>query len=144
MSAQAPNVFIHTGSGDDAINVSSGQNVLDGGEGSNFLVGGSGEDTFFLDGRGGQVMWGTLVNFHAGDTVTLWGFVAGVSTYSWTDGDGAPGYTGGTLHADLTGGGGVTTSVTFAGLTAAAAAQFATSSGVLADGNSYLRITNLC
>ena len=141
VAANAPSVFIHTGSGDDAISVSSGQNVLDGGEGSNFLTGGSGNDTFYVDGRGGQVSWGTLVNFHPGDTATLWGFTAGASALAWADGDGTAGYTGRTIHADLTGGGGVTTSITFAGLTAADTARFAVTTGSV-GGNSYLAITN--
>ena len=141
VAANAPNVFIHTGSGNDAISVSSGQNVLDGGEGSNFLTGGAGDDTFYVDGRGGQVSWGTLVNFHPGDTATLWGFTAGTSALAWADGEGAAGYTGRTIHADLTGGGGVTTSITFAGLTAADTARFAITTGSV-GGNPYLAITN--
>ena len=142
VAAQAPNAFIHTGSGNDAISVSSGQNVLDGGTGSNFLTGGTGNDTFFLDGRGGQVTWGTLVNFHAGDTATLWGFLGGTSTYTWADGEGAAGYTGRTLHADLAGRGGVTASVTFAGLTAADTERFAITTGTV-GGSPYLAVTNL-
>ena len=142
VAAQAPNVFIHTGSGNDAISVSSGQNVLDGGQGSNFLVGGGGNDTFFLDGRGGQVTWGTLVNFHPGDTATLWGFMGGTSTYAWADGEGAAGFTGRTLHADLTGGGGVTASVTFAGLTAADTGRFSITTGAV-GGSPYLAITSV-
>ena len=53
VTANVPNVFIHTGSGEDAIDVSraNGNNVLDGSTGSNFLVGGSGDDTFFVDDR---------------------------------------------------------------------------------------------
>ncbi len=141
VAANAPNVFIHTGSGDDAISVSSGRNVLDGGEGSNFLTGGTGDDTFYVDGRGGQVSWGTLVNFHPGDTATLWGFTAGISSLTLAEGDGAAGYTGPTIHADLTGGGGVTTSITFAGLTAADTARFAVTTGSV-GGNPYLAITN--
>src|SRR4051812_28107728 len=73
-----PNMFIHGGSGDDAIAVSSGSNVLDGGPGSNFLTGGNGSDgghdTFFVDGRGGQVTYSTIVNFHPGDEATIFGF----------------------------------------------------------------------
>ena len=46
------NVFLHSGSGDDALQVTSGQNVLDGGTGSNFLTDGSGADTDFVDARG--------------------------------------------------------------------------------------------
>lgn len=141
VAANAPNVFIHAGSGDDAISVSSGQNVLDGGQGSNFLTGGTGNDTFYIDGRGGQVSWGTLVNFHPGDTATLWGFTAGTSAMTWADGDGTAGYTGRTIHADLTGGGGVTTSITFAGLTAVDTARFAVTTGSV-GGNPYMAIIN--
>lgn len=140
IAAQASNVFVHTGDGDDAITVVSGQNVLDAGQGSNFLTGGSGNDTFFVDGRGGQVTWGTLVNFHPGDTATLWGYTAGTSTFTWADDEGAAGYTGRTLHADLAGGG--TASITFAGQTTADTTRFALTTGSV-GGNDYLAITNL-
>src|ERR1700719_2453489 len=45
--------FIHSGDGDDAIEVHGVTNVLDGGTGSNFLTGGTGagHDTFFFDDR---------------------------------------------------------------------------------------------
>lgn len=142
VAAQAPNVFIRTGGGNDAISVVSGQNVLDGGQGSNFLTGGSGNDTFFLDGRNGQVTWGTLVNFHPGDTATLFGYVAGQSGYAWADSEGAAGYTGRTLHADLAGNGGVTASITFAGSTAADTGHYAITTGS-AGGNPYLAVMNL-
>ena len=52
ITATTPNVFLHSGSGEDALQVSAGTNVLDGSTGSNFLVGGSGNDTFFVDDRG--------------------------------------------------------------------------------------------
>jgi hypothetical protein len=142
VAAQAPNVFIHTGGGNDAISVASGQNVLDGGQGSNFLTGSSGNDTFFLDGRNGQVTWGTLVNFHPGDTATLFGYVAEQSSFTWADSEGAAGYTGRTLHADLAGSGGVTASITFAGSTAADTAHYAITTGSV-GGNPYLAISNL-
>lgn len=142
VAAQAPNVFIHTGSGNDAISVASGQNVLDAGQGSNFLTGGSGNDTFFLDGRSGQVTWGTLVNFHPGDTATLFGYVAGQSSFTWAESEGAAGYTGRTLHADLAGSGGITASVTFAGSTAADTGRYAITTGSV-GGNPYLAISNL-
>lgn len=76
ITATAPNVFIRTGSGDDAIDVSkvNGNNVLDGGGGSSFLIGGTGADTFFLDGRGQTSdAYSTVVNFHAGDNITILG-----------------------------------------------------------------------
>lgn len=121
IAASTPGVFLHGGGGDDALQAQAGSNVLDGGAGSNFLVGGAGgdggADTFFVDGRGGQT-WSTLVNFHHGDALTLWGFQPGVSTSPWTASDGAAGYTGATLHSELAGAGtGVNASATFAGLT---------------------------
>ena len=141
IAASDPNVFIHGGPGDDAISVTSGRNVLDGGTGSNFLSGGTGTDTFFVDGRGGQVSWGTLVNFHAGDMATLWGFDPAISTRSWSANEGAAGYTGATLHADLLGHGGTTASITFAGLSMADVARFSISTGSV-GGSAYLLITN--
>ncbi len=121
IASTVPNVFLHGGAGDDALQVSGGQNVLDGGAGSNFLVGArgldGGTDTFFLDGRGGAVTWSTVVNFHKGDTVTLFGFMPGISTQNWTESEGADGYRGVTLHSELGGAGtGINASLTIAGL----------------------------
>jgi serralysin len=45
ITALSDNVFLHNGSGTDALVASGGTNVLDGGTGSNFLTGGSGTDT---------------------------------------------------------------------------------------------------
>ena len=120
ISASAPDVFLRGGTGDDALAAQGGDNVLDGGAGSNFLVGGKdagGADTFFVDGRGGNT-WSTIVNFHHGDALTLWGFQPGVSTAPWTASDGAAGYAGATIHSEMAGAGtGVNASATFAGLT---------------------------
>jgi len=120
IAATAPNVFIHTGSGDDAIDVSrvNGNNVLDGSTGSNFLVGGSGDDTFFVDDRGpASPIWDTVANFHSGDAATIWGVTPGDFDLSWVNGQGATGYTGLTLHA--TAPGVPTASLTLAGFTTA-------------------------
>ena len=79
ITANVPNSFIKSGSGDDAIDVShvNGKNVLDGSTGSNFLVGGTGQDTFFLDDRNlTKDVFSTVVNFHAGDNVTIFGVTA--------------------------------------------------------------------
>nr|WP_294556824.1 hypothetical protein [uncultured Rhodopila sp.] len=106
VTATAPNAFIHTGSGEDAINVGqvNGNNVLDGGTGSNFLVGGTGQDTFFVDDRGpGSDIWSTVANFHSGDAATVWGVTASDFNMSWVNGQGATGYTGLTLHATASG-----------------------------------------
>ena len=76
ITSMTPNVFIHTGSGMDGIDVSkyNGNNVLDGSTGSNFLIGGSGDDTFYMDDRSPtSPIFSTIVNFHSGDDATIWG-----------------------------------------------------------------------
>jgi Ca2+-binding RTX toxin-like protein len=104
ITAAVPNVFIHTGSGNDAIAVSGGTNVLDGSTGSNFLVGATGDDTFFVDDREPTSdIWSTVVNFQSGDAATVWGVTPGDFSLSWVDGQGAAGYTGLTLHASAAG-----------------------------------------
>ena len=102
IAATVPNSFIHTGSGNDAIDVSrvSGNNVLDGSAGSNFLVGGAGNDTFFIDDRTATAdTWSTVVNFHSGDATTLFGVTPTGFVFDWEDNQGAVGSTGLTLHA---------------------------------------------
>ena len=139
IAATTANVFLHGGGGDDALSVSNGTNVLDGGTGSNFLSGGTGADggtdTFFVDGRGGGVTWSTVVNFHHGDAVTVFGFRDGTSTQPWTASDGVQGYQGATIHSELGGAGtGVDASVTFAGITQAEAdARFTVLTGQVGD-----------
>jgi serralysin len=145
VASGAANVFIHGGDGDDAIAATAGSNVLDGGAGSNFLTGGHGDDggtdTFFVDVRGGQTVWDTVVNVHHGDAVTIWGFRAGVTSMNWSENEGAVGSKGATLHAETNGAGtGVNASVTFAGLSVAEAqAKFGISNGNV-GGNSYMYI----
>jgi Ca2+-binding RTX toxin-like protein len=103
--ATTPDWFITTGSGNDAITVTSGTNVVNGGAGSNFLTGGSGADTFFVDATAGhQDIWSTVVNFHRGDAVTLWGISRATATFSWANNQGASGYSGLTLHAETANG----------------------------------------
>jgi len=145
ISANRNNAFLHGGTGDDALAVNGGSNVLDGGAGSNFLVGGAGADggtdAFFVDGRGAAVTWSSVVNFHHGNAVTLFGFNNGVSTQPLTDNEGAAGYTGATIHSELGGAGtGINASITFAGISAAdAQAKFTYSVGVT-NGANYLQI----
>lgn len=116
IAANIPNVFIHSGEGQDAIQVLGGTNVLDGSTGSNFLVGGSGTDTFFVDDRGPSAdIWSTVVGFHSGDSATVWGVTPDDFKSSWVDNQGAGGYTGLTLHA--TADGKPTASLTLAGFT---------------------------
>ena len=118
ITASSPNWFIHSGSGDDALAVSSGTNVLDGGAGSNFLTGGTGKDTFFVDDRGATAdIWSTVVNFHAGDSATVWGVTPQDFALNFVDGQGVSGFTGLTLHA--TAAGKPTASLTLAGFSQA-------------------------
>jgi hypothetical protein len=147
VAAATPNVFIHTGGGEDAIDVSQGggTNVLDGGTNSNFLVGGTGPDsfdTFFVDDRSPSAdIWSTVANFHAGDAATIFGITQDDGfTTNWVDGQGAAGYTGLTLHvtaADLP-----TASLTLAGYGMAdlSNGRLSTSFGTEADGTPYLYI----
>ena len=144
VTARLPDVFLKGGAGNDALAADSGSNVLDGSLGSNFLVGASGADggtdTFFLDGRSGTT-WDTLVNFHPGDAMTLWGYVPGQSMMSWAASDGAPGYQGATVHASLADAGTpVNGSVTFAGVSLADAQSKLTTSSGIASGLSYLYV----
>ena len=75
-----------------------------------------GTDTFFLDGTVGTT-WDTIVNFHPGDSATLWGFVPGQSAMIWAANDGAAGHTGATIHAAFAGAGtAINGSLTFASL----------------------------
>ncbi len=97
ITASVPNVFIRSGSGMDALSVAgaNGNNVLDGSTNSNFLVGGTGDDTFFLDDRNASApTFSTIVNFHAGDTATVWGVDATDFSLSLLNNEGAAGYTG--------------------------------------------------
>ena len=100
VTAQVPNIFIHTGSGNDAVALLGGTNVVDGGTGSNFLTGGSGSDTFFVDARAiVSDVWSTVSAFHSGDAATLFGITQDIQTLNWLDGDGAAAAKGLTLHA---------------------------------------------
>ncbi len=100
IAAVAPNLFIHTGAGNDAIALLNGTNVVDGGSGSNFLSGGTGTDTFFVDDRvAASDIWSTVVNFHTGDAATIFGVTSSGFTLDYEDNQGAAGFTGLTLHA---------------------------------------------
>lgn len=120
VAGSAANDFTNLGGGNDAANGGAGNDVLDGGTGSNFLIGGDGQDVFFVDGRGGQVAWTTVVDFQKGEQVNIWGWQPGTSRLTWTALDGAAGYQGATLHADLDADGRIDVSVTFTGLAVSA------------------------
>lgn len=109
ITATKPNNFIHTGSGNDAIDLSlfegagSGTNVVDGGGGSNYVVAsifGNSIDTVFIDQRAATAdTWTTVANFHGGGAVTIYGVTPSSFALDWEDGQGAAGSTGLTLHA---------------------------------------------
>ncbi|OYD82347.1 carbohydrate-binding domain-containing protein [Azospirillum brasilense] len=110
------NDFIHLMGGNDAAWGGAGDDVLDGGSGSNWLIGGPGHDTFFVDGRGGEVTWSTIVDLERGEWATLWGFVPGQSRLTWEEMGGADGYRGATVRCDIDGNGTIDASMTFTGL----------------------------
>ncbi len=127
--------FINLLGGDDAADGGLGNDVLDGGAGSNFLTGGSGSDTFFLDGRSGDITWSTISDFD-GDEVNIWGWNEGVSRLLLTEEDaGAEGFKGATFHYDLDNDGSIDTSITFTGLTYA---TMPNSTANVVEGNGYL------
>lgn len=120
VASNVPNAFLHSGAGQDALDVSAanGTNVLDGSTGSNFLVGGTGADTFFLDDRNpSAALWSTLVNFHKGDSATVWGLTANDFQVQTLDGQGAGGFAG--LTFNFTRDGQPTASLTLTGMTSA-------------------------
>jgi hypothetical protein len=118
MSTIRAGVFLRSGSGMDALQVTSGDNVLDGSTGSNFLVGGTGNDTFFLDDRDPtSPVFSTVVNFHSGDNVTVWGVNASDFDMIKLDDQGAVGFTG--LDLIFSAPGHIDTSVVLAGYTSA-------------------------
>ena len=139
--ASDKNDFINGFGGDDAINTGAGNDIIDGGLGSNFLTGGSGNDTFFSDGReagNGAITWSTVTDFTDGtNSVNIWGYIDGTSTYQWYADTGAVGWTGATLHADLDGNGVIDTSMTFTGMNIS---EMSTPQGLEVGGNGYLLI----
>jgi hypothetical protein len=119
ITATVPNVFIHSGSGGDAIDVShvNGTNVMDGSTGSNFLVGGTGFDTFFTDAAATVPVWTTIANFHAGDVADIWN-ITSANQLLVQDDRGAAGFTGLTIST-LEPNGNNWTTVTLAGYSSA-------------------------
>jgi len=145
ITANAPNMFIKTGGGNDAVALKGGTNVVDAGGGSNFLTAGGGFDTFFLDGRAipqatsaaGPVpgaLWDTIQGFVKGDAATIWGVSRGTAL-DWQKNEGAVGHTGITLHAIEPAGS--TVSLTLAGV--ADASHLSLSYGSV-GGSSYLYV----
>ena len=135
--ALSDNVFICSGSGDDALWARAGYNVFDGGTGSNFLTAGNGRDTFFSHVNGGTDIWNTVVNFRPGaDDLTIWDMLPGIKPV-WLADQGAAGFLGATLH--VTDGTGHTASLTLAGYSVAQADRLLLNTGV-SGGHSYLNL----
>jgi phospholipase/lecithinase/hemolysin len=138
LSANGPNMFLKGGAGDDALQTRGGTNVLDGGTGSNFLAGTPySTDTFFVDARAG-VTWSSVLHFHEGDSVAMFGFHAGLSTLTSDPLAGADGYQGVTFHSEVSGAGtGVTASLTLTGIDPSTVTTHCTlSAGTLSPGTS--------
>lgn len=97
--------------------------------GSSLLAGTAGRDAYFVDGNAAEVQGDTLTGFGGGDMVVLWGFRAGVSTFTWSNDGGLAGVTGRTLWVDALGTGAATTTLSFAGRTTVDTDRFAISAG---------------
>ena len=133
------NDFINLLGGDDAANGGAGDDVLDGGSGSNWLIGGAGQDTFFVDGRGAEPTWSTIIDLEKGEWATLWGYTPGTSKLTWEEMGGADGHRGATVHCDIDGNGTVDASMTFAGK---AVGAMTVTTGVIGD-SPYIAFINL-
>ncbi|WP_109068159.1 DUF4347 domain-containing protein, partial [Azospirillum sp. TSH58] len=133
------NDFINLLGGDDAAWGGAGDDVLDGGSGSNWLIGGTGKDTFFVDGRGTETTWSTVVDLEQGEWATMWGYQEGVSKLSWEEMGGAEGYKGATVHCDIDGNGTIDASMTFTGKAVGAMTM---TTGTMGDQN-YIAFINL-
>ena len=76
VSAETPNVFINTGSGNDVLAGLSGNNVLDGGSGRDTYYSGTGGSNIFIgDMRSGHPATMQINNMHSGDTAVMLGGV---------------------------------------------------------------------
>ena len=122
--ASTPGTFLQSGAGSDILVAQSGTNVLSPGGGSNFIVDGTGSDTIYIDATGANATWNAVLNFHAGDMLSVVGYRPGVSAVLWTVGPS----NSATLNV-LTGGAGtsVWASDTFLGVSLATAQKFAVS-----------------
>ena len=132
------NDFANLGAGDDAANMGAGDDVTDGGGGSNFLTGGLGRDSFYVDVRDLIPVWSCITDWQPGETLTVWGWRAGVSQAVWSESDGLPGYLGATMFADIDGNGLVETAITWTGV---AKANLPTGQAFEVSGNGVLYFT---
>ncbi|HEX2940462.1 MAG TPA: hypothetical protein VHO91_05385 [Rhodopila sp.] len=128
ITPQSPNFFVQIGGATGpnptlaGINasVANGNNVLDSYANSTFLTDGSGVDQNYLDTRYLTAnQWDTIVNFHSGDNVTLWGVSPSDFTLDWIGIQGSSNATGLTGVFVPTSGKGPDVAFTLAGYTAA-------------------------
>ncbi len=139
--AQQTGMLINTTAADaTAVQLLGGVNVLDMQHGSSFLVSGTGNDTILLHADQAVTTWNTVANFHAGDTIIVYGVDADISTRAWDPNAGAIGYTGATLRFDVDGNGSIDSSLTFAGKSLGDTAAFKLQSGTV-GGAGFLSIT---
>ena len=138
--AQQSGMLISSQAFETAIQLEGGTNVVQMNGGSGFLTSGTGTDTFLLHVDQPTTTWNTIANFHAGDSIVLYGFNHGTSTQSWDAAAGATGYTGATLRMDVDGNGTTDASLTFAGKTLADVSHYGLQYGSV-GGSSYLSIT---
>jgi hypothetical protein len=138
--AQQSNMLISSNADATAIQLQGGDNLVDVGAGSTFVTSGSGDDVFLFQAAQAQPTWNTIINFHPGDSITVYGFDAATSSDYWDPSAGASGYTGATLRMDLNRDGTVDSSITFAGKTSANIGNFSLTTGSVA-GENYLVIT---
>lgn len=111
ISLTSDNWVIGTDGGNDVIIAHGGDNILNANGGSNWLFGAGGDDTFSLH-AGASDTWNTVVNFHAGDWLVVWGVSPQDFAVSWLNGVGGDGYRG--LTMDATAADGTVTAVTLA------------------------------
>ena len=122
-----------------AAQLAGAQAGVSSGAGSNLLIGGAGNRAVFLEGASSGSASDTVVGFHPGDVLTVFGFNAGVSHYGWATTAGTSGYLGGTLVIDVSGQGHGSTSITFTGANAASTAAYSVHTGVI-GGVGYLSL----
>ena len=138
--AQQPNMLISSRAIATAVQLASGRNVIDVRNGSTFATSGGGSDEFLFHADQAQVTWNTIVNFHPGDSLTIFGFNAAAGSYYWDPSSGASGYTGATLRMDLNRDGRIDSSVTFAGRAPADISHLSLVTGSV-GGSYYLQVT---
>lgn len=138
IAAQQAGMLISSAATATAIALLGGTNVVEVAAGSGFATSGAGTDTFLLHADQAVTTWNTLVNFHAGDNVTIYG-VPSDANYWWDYSAGASGYTGATLRIDVDHDGTIDSSVTFAAKSLAETSHFTMAPGHV-GGMNYLQL----